>query len=316
MLSNTLITWLTIITVTFLLVHFIIIRKPNTFSQDATHEITRGTIVPIETKLTNNGNGQDLTLPSGLYQSLPWMNFNLTAAKLDVDMETAFHRFINQVDLLCVDRVRFGKIGKDGGWDMCLAGPYQPTVNHCLVYSFGISHDMSFDDAISDAYNCTLRTFDPTIPGQDEEFRRGNFIHFYPVGLHGSNNAVTLFKHSRQRAPQAYPMRTLQTLIEQLGDENKIIDYLKIDIEESEWPALANMYQDGHLSKYVKQIGIELHLFKGTFRLFLEAMQKLEELGFRKWFTNWNMHCRRASKRLLRVTYCYEVYFVNINFMI
>ncbi len=44
-------------------------------------------------------------------------------------------RFATLKDVYCKDSIRLGHEG-DGGWDMCLTGPYHPR-NDCLVYSFG-----------------------------------------------------------------------------------------------------------------------------------------------------------------------------------
>src|SRR6218665_1585552 len=46
-------------------------------------------------------------------------------------------RFVAELHIECTRHVRVGNI-TDGGWDMCIAGPYQPTSDgSCLVYSFG-----------------------------------------------------------------------------------------------------------------------------------------------------------------------------------
>ena len=44
-----------------------------------------------------------------------------------------------------------------------------------------------------------------------------------------------------------------------LGHENRVIDYLKIDIEEAEWNVLAEMVETRELG-LVKQKGLEIHL--------------------------------------------------------
>ena len=42
-----------------------------------------------------------------------------------------------------------------------------------------------------------------------------------------------------------------------------MIDYLKFDIEGSEWKAIPEMAQSGILKKYVKQIAFESHTYYG-----------------------------------------------------
>ena len=46
-----------------------------------------------------------------------------------------YFSYVTRNDIECVHSIRLGHSG-DGGWNMCLEGPYKPT-NPCLVYSFG-----------------------------------------------------------------------------------------------------------------------------------------------------------------------------------
>ncbi len=45
-------------------------------------------------------------------------------------------RLVEELDVICLDQIRLGHHG-DGGWNVCLAGPFRPTINASLVYSFG-----------------------------------------------------------------------------------------------------------------------------------------------------------------------------------
>ncbi|KAK2142325.1 hypothetical protein LSH36_970g00086 [Paralvinella palmiformis] len=112
-------------------------------------------------------------------------------------------------------------------------------------------------------------------------------------------------------------VKTLGSLRKQFQKEEKMIDYLKMDVEGSEWPSLEAMFKEGFLTKYVKQIGIENHsyLFRKSPKRFLTILAKLEELGFRKWNVHWNMHCLRKKKNTLSITLCTEVYYINMNIL-
>ena len=54
----------------------------------------------------------------------------------------------------------------DGNKYVCLDDFYNDVQNgKCLIYSFGISGDWSFEETMADL-GCTIRTFDPTIDGK------------------------------------------------------------------------------------------------------------------------------------------------------
>jgi len=54
----------------------------------------------------------------------------------------------------------------DGNKYVCLDKLYGDAISgKCLIYSFGISGDWSFEETMADL-GCTIRTFDPTIDGK------------------------------------------------------------------------------------------------------------------------------------------------------
>ncbi len=59
-------------------------------------------------------------------------------------------------------------------------------------------------------------------------------------------------------------------------DFQKVLDYLKMDIERSEWDSLPNMMDDGILNK-VKQLGLEIHINTGTVTSFRSTMYHLKK---------------------------------------
>ena len=105
----------------------------------------------------------------------------------------------------------------------------------------------------------------------------------------------------------------------------RIIEYLKIDIEYSEWDSLATALNENILHR-VKHFGIETHIkdkiFKNQtthtkdFAYFLNILKGMENLGFRKFSTHYNAHGVYASPRTgLRQTCCMELVYLNINFL-
>ncbi|KAK4312643.1 hypothetical protein Pmani_015984 [Petrolisthes manimaculis] len=97
----------------------------------------------------------------------------------------------------------------DGDKWICYDPGLAPDPENCLVYSFGIGNEWSFDDAMA-KYGCQVDT--------------------------------------------------LGNIMRMLGHEGRRLDYLKIDIEGSEIPALEQVFRDSpHLLTQVSQLGIEVH---------------------------------------------------------
>jgi hypothetical protein len=124
----------------------------------------------------------------------------------------------------CTRLARLGTTS-DGGWTICLdyiqpkirshvfssklsnaiassssadstAHQFLDSHRPCLVYSFGIADETSFDFA-AEAIGCEVFMFDPSI-GQPEQDLNDN-MHFYPIGLADHNFVVE---------PQGWRMQT------------------------------------------------------------------------------------------------------------
>jgi len=75
----------------------------------------------------------------------------------------------------CASVAHFGNM-QDGGWSVC-TDVLPPTANTpgggCVVYSFGIEHDTSFDESFVARYpGCTVYAFDPSIGRETGVFVR------------------------------------------------------------------------------------------------------------------------------------------------
>ncbi len=103
------------------------------------------------------------------------------------------------------------------------------------------------------------------------------------------------------------------------------IDLLKMDIEFNEWTSLLNMLEDGVL-RYVKQLSLEIHTpevyliarpsTKEDFVRMYEPLLGLEKAGFRKFHFTYNSLGKYTSSRTGKLrTCCYELYYININFL-
>jgi hypothetical protein len=98
-----------------------------------------------------------------------------------------------------------------------------------------------------------------------------------------------------------------------------VIDYLKIDIESSEYASLATAMKDGSLAR-AKQLGIEFHLHSlsddvNGYKNMYKTFKSYRDYGFRPW-TYWlNFYCLKAMKTGFRRSGCYELVYVNERFL-
>jgi len=213
-----------------------------------------------------------------------------------------FVKFVRKLHFICRKSERFGNI-LDGGWDMCLVPPYNPG-SSCLVYSFGINNDFSFDDAIAKKFQCTIRSFDPSM--KVGEHKRGEHISFYKIGLDGRNYVNE----------KNWNMLTLSSILQKFGESNSTIDYLKIDIENSEWASIDSMISTGILSR-VRQLALEIHVHsrlpKDLYSSYLR-LKALEDAGMRRWYCSRNYFKLKKTKNGFR-TCCFEIVYVNTHFL-
>jgi hypothetical protein len=140
----------------------------------------------------------------------------------------------------------------------------------CLVYSFGIGNETSFDFAAA-ALGCEVHLFDPTLPSESEQ-KVANRMYFHPWGL-ASSDTVT---------PAGWVVKTLSSIAQRLGHANvPAIDIVKIDIEGDEWNVLPGLlastwFADGR----VKQFVIEAHLSANQAASQLRILAKLLQMGY------------------------------------
>ena len=110
----------------------------------------------------------------------------------------------------------------------------------CLIYSFGINNDWTFEDFM-DYRGCEIHAHDPTV---DFPAERGNNTRFYKKGLSGKKDG---------------DLDTLANILAENGHTESVVEYLKIDIEGHELTAFPDWLATGAL-KNVNQVALELHL--------------------------------------------------------
>ncbi|PVD23466.1 hypothetical protein C0Q70_16738 [Pomacea canaliculata] len=225
---------------------------------------------------------------------------NMTNAEL----EELYYTYVGNVDVLCTNRIRLGK-PDDGGWDVCDDIEHRPQPP-CLVYSFGINHDFSFDDAVSDKYGCEVHSFDPSM-GQNDH-KHSDRVFFHNLGISDRD-----FVNDK-----AWTMKTLTSIKKQLHHTK--INILKMDIEHDEYKALPNIIASDEL-KDVDQLLFEIHynpsdVQKAIIEMArgLELLRDLRNLGFYVFHFHPNEYNYFTSKMTgRRRTSCSELHMLNVN---
>jgi len=214
------------------------------------------------------------------------------------EREHTMHSVLDNTDTVCKRKLRMGKLG-DGGWEICDDVDVRPK-RPCVVYSFGIANDFSFDDDTALNYGCHVYSFDPSM--DVETHNRSDLVHFYKIGLSG-----------RSETRGNWQLYTFSDIRQMLGHQRTQIDVVKIDIENSEWTALKNMAATGELRRF-KQMLLEFHLVDVDVikDYHVEVAQIMELEGFRKFYSHKNPACERTIEDFPgKRTLCYEVHYVR-----
>uniref|UniRef100_A0A0B6ZKQ3 Methyltransferase domain-containing protein n=1 Tax=Arion vulgaris TaxID=1028688 RepID=A0A0B6ZKQ3_9EUPU len=256
---------------------------------------------------------QDLLYTSesvGLFDDLNYLRKNgitnnLSAVNLDnMDADQlllTMHSYLDNTDVICQRKLRMGKVG-DGGWEICddpKVRPQQP----CVIYSFGINYDFSFDDDAARLYGCHVYSFDPSMENMKTS-DRSDHVHFYKIGLSGA----TLI------AQNGWSLYTFSDLRSLLGHQNVTIDIIKMDIENWEWETIPQMISTEQLVS-PRQFLLEYHVSsteKSYLLPRLKAIQAVEKAGFRKFYVHKNEHCMTLLSHFpIERTECYEVHYLK-----
>ncbi|XP_043196158.1 methyltransferase-like protein 24 [Amphibalanus amphitrite] len=215
------------------------------------------------------------------------------------ELVTALFNYIEKPHARCDRAARIGgqpnyKDRKFDGYKWVCLDPALGLLqtNSCLIYSFGVDHDWSFDDNVQ-RLQCEIHAFDPSIGRPDH--RRSKHISFHNVGIGGKNEVRWVPVGALRR--RQWDVRTYADIVRHLGHENRTVHYLKIDVEGSEWPMLAQMMtQTPQLLLNVRQLAVEVHMQSGSrgrpslaaWKGYLETFLRLERMGFRLFSSEMN----------------------------
>jgi len=180
---------------------------------------------------------------------------------------------------------RWGAVSDGGKW-VC-----NPDVlrhkSECIVYSFGVQTDVSFEEEVAEETSCQLRLFDPTVDDTPSHHKQFSF------------RKVGLGPVSDNRFRSIYPkfeevtlsVNTLRELMGTLGDTH--IDLLKVDIEYGEWTVFRQLEEDDFWP--FDQLLIEIHLPPPPFPPFMAEeffmfFDRLEQRGYRVFSIEQNLN--------------------------
>ena len=194
--------------------------------------------------------------------------------------------------------------------DPSQVAPPSLTSSKCIVYSFGINNEWSFDRAMVE-YGCQVYAFDPSMKNQSGPVEG---IQFFPVGLGHREEKLTT---------TGWQMFTLQSIHQMMRAQHgvgAVIDYLKIDIEHSEWLVLPQMIESGMLN-LVRQLAVEIHIKSDSTlddqRHLAGILQQIERQGGMVRFdSKLNPWSRALIRELETLGYMsYEIAWYNSQFL-
>ncbi len=198
--------------------------------------------------------------------------------------------------------------GIDGQKAVCIDPHVAPNPADCLVYSFGINDEWSFDEQM-EKFGCQVFAFDPSMAKGQHDHSPG--IHFYDWGL-ADRDEIDGEKN--------WTLRSLSSIYSNLTARHghKIIDYLKIDAEYAEWIALPQIIESGMLAN-VRQLAVEIHLNKSesidTNREYVKLLRSIERMGFVRFDSKYNPWsiANFLQIGLFSVPFAYEIAWYNEN---
>ncbi|CAG5126489.1 unnamed protein product [Candidula unifasciata] len=194
-----------------------------------------------------------------------------------------------------------------GNWLICQDEPYTVKAP-CLVYSFGINWEFGFDDAMV-KLGCEVHMFDPSM--KEKDHMRGNAT-FHNMGIGSYNTDSFVPRHDIYvKDRQTWKVRTVKTIMKELGHQNRVIDVFKMDVETTEWTVIDNMLETD-VFKFIRQFDVEYHLFNDYPLLeeyvhIYEVFTRLRESGFREY------HSFEHQRTIKRGSFKYQADVAYVN---
>ncbi len=205
---------------------------------------------------------------------------------------------------------RVGRSGDGGKWTCGLSNlelireaKFKANHNHvyepCLVYSFGVKDDSSWEAEVLATTHCAVYAYDPTVNSIAEPLKSSNNrVHFEKLGLGGDDLGNK---------------RTLATLMKINGHKNNLIHILKLDIEGWEYPVLENLFQDFPDDLPFAQLLVEFHVWDWSLsikaQIIVKIFSTLEKRGIRLF------HVDDFGDSEYSLNMCSEFSFINEKYL-
>lgn len=202
----------------------------------------------------------------------------------------------------CPDMIRVGHAGDGGKWICGLSwiGKYANIDNFgnvkakvdkqkCIIYSFGVSIDISFEEEMLQRTHCDIFAFDPTVSKLPLPLLHSKEEWYALQRKRLILTKVALAEHSG--SSEVFGLtENLYDIMHRLG--HSYIDVLKIDIEGSEWDLMKSLFPMHTHSKSHKfpvgQLLIELHY--GSMKETHEFFAAVEKYGFLSYSREVNLY--------------------------
>ncbi|KAL7630710.1 UNVERIFIED_CONTAM: hypothetical protein RMT77_019080 [Armadillidium vulgare] len=166
------------------------------------------------------------------------------------------------------DGVKCRKIANIGGWScakradgekpVCMESlEVYRTNSSCRVYSFGVGNDFSFEQQIG-KFGCQVLVFDDD---QVQNFvtKVAERVFYFRVRLGPEIRVVDTRYALNSSFNYAFLYRSLDNIMELVGDSGGFIDILKMDVEGDEWDIFSHSICKGDILKRTGQIILETH---------------------------------------------------------
>lgn len=222
----------------------------------STTQIYRIALETTEVKQQQHNNNYELAKEEslGFFDDMDADRWNLHKQKVK-KMSPNYHPYWNrhrkdagmfyqsnfEPDFNCEHEMRIGVMGDGGKW-VCDPHRIAKQKSRCLVYSIGSNNDFSFEASVLQDIDrdCEIHTFDM---GDYATRASETGVAYHQYGLGGVDDPVQSIK-------------SLKTIVRELGHEGRTIDIFKIDCEGCELESASTWF---NANVTLRQIQVEIH---------------------------------------------------------